>query len=92
MLHRLQVIVRLEGLGQSKNPMALSGIEPANFRLVALCLNHATALPLDITRESPARNSEGNSRNACGNEGREQQNVEIEIVTVRAVSWDVYDR
>jgi hypothetical protein len=31
--------VRLEGFGQSKNPMALSGIEPVTFRLVALCLN-----------------------------------------------------
>jgi hypothetical protein len=27
-------IVRLEGLGQQKNPITLSGIEPATFRLV----------------------------------------------------------
>jgi hypothetical protein len=31
--------VRLEGLGQLKNPMISSGIEPATFRLVAQCLN-----------------------------------------------------
>jgi hypothetical protein len=31
--------VRLEGLGQLKNPMTSSKIEPATFRLVALCLN-----------------------------------------------------
>jgi hypothetical protein len=30
-----RVIVRLEGLGQLKNPMTSSGIEPATFRLVA---------------------------------------------------------
>jgi hypothetical protein len=32
-------IVQLEGLGQLKNPMTSSGIEPATFRLVAQCLN-----------------------------------------------------
>jgi hypothetical protein len=31
--------VRLEGLGQLKNPMTSTGIEPATFRLVAQCLN-----------------------------------------------------
>jgi hypothetical protein len=31
-------IVRLEGLGRLKNPVT-SGIEPANFRLAAQCLN-----------------------------------------------------
>jgi hypothetical protein len=35
----LRAIVRLEGLGQLKNPMNLSGIEPANFRLVAQVLD-----------------------------------------------------
>jgi hypothetical protein len=31
--------VRLEGLGQLKNAMTSSGIDPAVFRLVAQCLN-----------------------------------------------------
>jgi hypothetical protein len=31
--------VRLDGLGQLKNPVTSSGIEPATFRLVALSLN-----------------------------------------------------
>jgi hypothetical protein len=31
--------VRLEGLGQMKNAMTSSGIEPVSFRLVALRLN-----------------------------------------------------
>jgi hypothetical protein len=31
--------MQLEGLGQLKNPMTLSGLEPATFRLVAECLN-----------------------------------------------------
>jgi hypothetical protein len=30
-----RAIVRLEGLGQLKNPINLSGIEPATFRIVA---------------------------------------------------------
>jgi hypothetical protein len=31
--------MRLEGLGQLKNPMTSSGIEPATCRLAALCLD-----------------------------------------------------
>jgi hypothetical protein len=31
--------MRLEGLGQLKNPVISLGIEPATFRLVAYCLN-----------------------------------------------------
>jgi hypothetical protein len=31
--------MRLEGLGQLRNPMTSSGFEPATFRLVAQCLN-----------------------------------------------------
>jgi hypothetical protein len=34
--------VRLEGLGQLKNPMTLSGIEPATFQLGEQCLNQTT--------------------------------------------------
>jgi hypothetical protein len=33
--------VRLEGLGQLKNPMASSGVETATFRLVAHVLNNS---------------------------------------------------
>jgi hypothetical protein len=35
----LGAIVRLEGLGDLKNPMTSSRIEPETFRLVAKCLN-----------------------------------------------------
>jgi hypothetical protein len=35
LLEAPMVIVRLEGLGQLKNPMTSAGIEPATFRLVA---------------------------------------------------------
>jgi hypothetical protein len=34
-----RAIVRLEGLGQLKNPVISSGIEPATFLLVAYFLN-----------------------------------------------------
>jgi hypothetical protein len=34
-----RAIVRLEGLGQLKNPMISTGIEHATFRIVAQCLN-----------------------------------------------------
>jgi hypothetical protein len=34
-----RAIIQLEGLGQLKNPMTSSGIEPATFRLVTQCLN-----------------------------------------------------
>jgi hypothetical protein len=34
-----RAIMRLEGLGQLKNPMTSSGFDPAAFRLVAQCLN-----------------------------------------------------
>jgi hypothetical protein len=41
-----EVIVRLEGLGQLKNPMTSSVIEPVTFRLVASAsTNYATACP-----------------------------------------------
>jgi hypothetical protein len=33
------VIVRLVGLGEQKNLMTSSGIEPVTFRLAAWCLN-----------------------------------------------------
>jgi hypothetical protein len=33
------VIMRLQGLGQLRNPITSSGIEPATFRLIAQCLN-----------------------------------------------------
>jgi hypothetical protein len=38
-----RAIVRLEGLGQVKNPMTSSEIEPATFLLTAKCLNKASA-------------------------------------------------
>jgi hypothetical protein len=34
-----RTIVRMEGLGQLKNPMTSSGIQPMTFRLVAWCIN-----------------------------------------------------
>jgi hypothetical protein len=34
-----RAIVQLEGLGQLKNPMTSSGIEPATFVFVLQCLN-----------------------------------------------------
>jgi hypothetical protein len=41
------MVVGLEGLGQLKNPMTSSGIEPATFWLVTQCLNqvHYRVLP-----------------------------------------------
>jgi hypothetical protein len=50
--------MRLKGLGQLKNPITLSGIEPATFRLVALLLNQLryrvprTAIVLQIRPRS----------------------------------------
>jgi hypothetical protein len=41
-------ILRLEELGQLKNPMASLGIEPATFQLVAHCLNQ---LPYRVPTE-----------------------------------------
>jgi hypothetical protein len=35
----LRAIVQMEGLGQLKNPITSSGIEPMTFQLVAQCLN-----------------------------------------------------
>jgi hypothetical protein len=42
--------MRLEGLGQLKNPMTSLGIEPATFRLVAQFLNQPrySVPPLEI--------------------------------------------
>jgi hypothetical protein len=34
-----RAIVRLDGLGELRNPVTSLGIEPATFRLVAKCLN-----------------------------------------------------
>jgi hypothetical protein len=41
-----RAIVWLEGLGQLNNPMTSSGVEPATFRLVALCLKQLRLLLL----------------------------------------------
>jgi hypothetical protein len=37
--------VRLEGLGQLRNPITSSGIEPANFPALSASTNYATACP-----------------------------------------------
>jgi hypothetical protein len=37
-MDKAQGLVRLEGLSRMKNPVTLSGIEPATFRLAAQCL------------------------------------------------------
>jgi hypothetical protein len=42
------IIVRLEGLGELKNAMTSSGIEPATFRLVVQCLKQ---LPYCVSRK-----------------------------------------
>jgi hypothetical protein len=41
-------IVRMEGLGQLKNPSNPSGIEPATFRFVAYCLNQLLYRPFSV--------------------------------------------
>jgi hypothetical protein len=41
--------VQLEGLGQLKNPMTSSRIEPATFKLAAECLNQLRYQILQIT-------------------------------------------
>jgi len=46
-----RVIVRPEGLIQSKTPMALSGINPATFRFVAQRLNQVRRLLQDVRAE-----------------------------------------
>jgi hypothetical protein len=52
-----RAIVWLEGLGQLKNPMTSSGIEPATFRLVAYSAstNYATAYYFKVKSKSPSQ-------------------------------------
>jgi hypothetical protein len=49
--------VRLEGLGQLKNPMT-SGTEPATFRLVAQCLNQVRYYIGQIFQQANAKTTE----------------------------------
>jgi hypothetical protein len=59
----LRAIVRLEGLGQLRNPVSSSGMEPASFRLVAYCLNqlHYRVSPTILTESlnKPQKNMNG---------------------------------
>jgi hypothetical protein len=57
MLSRPRAIVRLEGIGQLKNPMTSSGIEPATFRLVAFWkYRSVVVLPLSLIIGLPLLN------------------------------------
>jgi hypothetical protein len=64
--------MRLEGLGQLKNPMIFSGIETATFRLVAQCLNQLrycvlptiNSVVTDLIKELPGNGSVNTSQHA----------------------------
>jgi hypothetical protein len=46
--------MRLEVLGQLKNPMTSSGIEPATYRLVEWCLSQNHEYHEKVQSQSPA--------------------------------------
>jgi hypothetical protein len=60
--------VQLEELGQLKNPMTSSGIEPTTFRLVAQCHNRVTghAIAQAVSRWLPKAAARVRSCGICG--------------------------